>query len=182
MWPTSSCSIMNRRLEGGPSLTSTSNAAIRGFKACCVQSFVFSSPVPTFLTFTVLFVSRKYHVSKLVVTPHWKTAVMHKRLKGLSKNFHIELMDGKTSWFLSIKKLIMLGTFMTTTSSSSSYVLDSWIKPASSHVYQLASQINFQVSAFYIPPGAKVYISSCFAAPAHSSGSALKHIVIDNSG
>lgn len=125
--------------------------------------------------------SRNYHVSKLIVQPTWKTAVMHKRLQGLSKNFHIELMDGKTSWFSTVKKLIMLGIFMTS-SSSSPHVIDSWSKPAVSQVYQLGSQIHFQVSAFYLPHGAKVYISSCFAVPASGSGSSPKYIAIDNSG
>lgn len=61
-------------------------------------------------------------------------------------------------------------------------VIESWSKPVSSWVYQLGSQINFQVSAFHLPHGAKVYISSCFAAPANDLGSTQKYIFIDNSG
>ncbi|KAG7226142.1 hypothetical protein INR49_014236, partial [Caranx melampygus] len=95
---------------------------------------------------------RSHHVFQLAVKPTWKTAVLHKTLKGRPSDFQIELMD------------------------------DSWSKPAKSHVYQLGQTVNVQVSAPQLPSGGRVYISSCYATPSSGSHQSLSYTIIDNFG
>ena len=54
--------------------------------------------------------------------------------------------------------------------------------PAKSKIYLLGETVNLQVSASQLPSGGKVYISSCYATPYHSSASPLKYALIDNFG
>ncbi|KAM4723587.1 uncharacterized protein FYW61_014325 [Anableps anableps] len=59
---------------------------------------------------------------------------------------------------------------------------DSWRTPAKSHVYLLGQTVNIQVSAPHLPPGLKLYINSCYAAPSSGNKSSLKYTFIDNFG
>ncbi|KAJ3613422.1 hypothetical protein NHX12_019671 [Muraenolepis orangiensis] len=57
-----------------------------------------------------------------------------------------------------------------------------WNMPAKSQIYLLGQTVNLQVSASHLPPGGKVYISSCFATPYNVSESPLKYPLVDNFG
>lgn len=159
------------------------------WKPCCVQRLCVSRPPLCSPELQTL--SRNYHVHQLSVQPTWKTAVVQKRLKGRSKEFHMELMDGRLHRSLDCnsKELLMMSVtlsyaylcdflyyFRTT------LVVESWSRPARSQVYQLGNEIHFQVSAFHLPHGAKLYISSCYATPSHDSKSSHKYTIIDNFG
>ncbi|XP_056151335.1 zona pellucida sperm-binding protein 3 [Lampris incognitus] len=95
---------------------------------------------------------RYHHVYQLAVRPTWKTAILRKKLRGRTDSFQIQLMD------------------------------DSWTMPAKSQVYQLGQTVNFQVSASLLPPGGKMYISSCYVKPSKVSRSTIKYPIIDNFG
>ncbi|XP_058472106.1 zona pellucida sperm-binding protein 3 [Solea solea] len=95
---------------------------------------------------------RSHHVYRLAVKPTWKTAVMRKKLMGRPSDFKIELMD------------------------------DSWSAPSKKPAYQLGQTVNIQVTALHLPPGGKLYISSCYTAPFSGSDLSLKYTIIDNLG
>ena len=66
---------------------------------------------------------------------------------------------------------------------SLSSISDTWSMPAKSKIYLLGETVNLQVSASQLPSiFTKLYISSCFATPYHSSASPLKYALVDNSG
>lgn len=58
---------------------------------------------------------------------------------------------------------------------------DSFTARAKPQVYLLGQTVNIQVSAPHLPPGWKLYINSCYAAP-NASKSSLKYAIIDNLG
>ncbi|XP_047201690.1 uncharacterized protein si:ch211-67f13.7 [Girardinichthys multiradiatus] len=95
---------------------------------------------------------RDHSVYQLAVQPTWQTVILRKKLKGRPKEFQINLMD------------------------------DSWRTPTKSQVYLLGQTVNIQVSAPHLPPGLKLYINSCYAAPSSGSKSSLKYTLVDNLG
>ncbi|XP_037550589.1 zona pellucida sperm-binding protein 3 [Nematolebias whitei] len=94
---------------------------------------------------------RDHSVHQLAVQPTWQTVVLRKTLKGRPMDFQINFMD------------------------------DSFTAHTKPQVYLLGQTVNIQVSAPHLPPGWKLYISSCYAAPS-ASKSSLKYTMIDNLG
>ncbi|XP_015245397.1 PREDICTED: zona pellucida sperm-binding protein 3-like [Cyprinodon variegatus] len=95
---------------------------------------------------------RDHSVYLLAIQPTWQTVILLKKLKGRSMEFQINIMD------------------------------DSWKTAEQSQVYLLGQIVNIQVSAPHLPPGLKLYINSCYAAPSSGSRFSLKYTFIDNFG
>ncbi|XP_053700605.1 zona pellucida sperm-binding protein 3-like [Synchiropus splendidus] len=95
---------------------------------------------------------RDHHVHQLTVQPTWETTVLRKGLNGSPNDFKMELMD------------------------------EFWSDTPQSQVYQPGETVHIQVSAPQMPPGGKLYIKNCYAAPSTGPQSSKIYTIIDNFG